>query len=269
MSKKKPRKPAPFPSLHEPEEPEAPALQKVPERLASPFRDALSGLKKQMQEQAKAPVKPLAKLNVAPQSAPVVSRASKELRSSAKFSDADKSALSLAMQGVKRLDEPSRGARVLSSGPRIESRTAEAASMRSSVEQNARARLDALVAEDVNFRIEREDGHVSAMRAGLPPRVARELMRRTRVDESLDLHGMTQREAQEAVVSFLKRVKRSGLDLVCLVHGKGNHSEGGVGVLRDAVIHALTGPAASHVRAFVTAPEVLGGSGALLVEIAR
>ena len=268
VSKKKPKKPASIPRLHDmaaAEEPEAPVLQKVPERLASPFKDALSGLKKQMQEQAKAPVPP----KVVPQSSPVVSRASKQLRGSGTFSADDKSALSLAMQGVKRLDEPSRGARVLASGPRIESRIADAATIKTSVEQNARARLDALVAEDVNFRIEREGGHISAMRAGLPARIVRELVRRTRVDESLDLHGMTQREAQDAVLSFVKRVKRTGLDLVCIVHGKGMHSEGGVGVLRDAVVATLTGPAASHVRAFVTAPEVLGGSGALLVEIAR
>ena len=263
MTKKKPRKPVPTLSLEDP--PEAPVLQKVPERLASPFKDALSGLKKQMQEQAKAPVpvKPV------PQSPAVVSRVNKHLRGGPAFSDDDKRALSMAMQGVKRLDEPSRGARVLASGPRIQSRTADAAEIKSSVEQNARARLDALVAEDVNFRIEREGGHISAMRAGLPARIVRELSRRTRVDESLDLHGMTQREAQDAVVTFIKRVKRSGLDLVCLVHGKGMHSEGGVGVLRDAVVATLTGPAASHVRAFVTAPEALGGSGALLVEIAR
>ncbi len=273
MTKKKPKKPAPISSLHNlggADEPEAPpVLQKVPERLASPFKDALSGLKKQMQEQAKAPVPP----KVVPQSPRVVSgavlRASKELRGSGTFTDADKSALSLAMQGVKRLDEPSKGARVLASGPRIASRTADAATVNSSVEQNARARLDALVAEDVNFRIEREGEHISAMRAGLPARIVRDLMRRTRVDESLDLHGMTQREAQEATVSFLKRVKRMGLDLVCIVHGKGRHSEGGVGVLRDAVVATLTGAAASHVHAFVTAPDVLGGSGALLVEIAR
>ncbi len=240
-------------------------LPKVPERLASPFRDALSGLKKQMQEQAKQGLAPKPSKPV-PQSPAVVSR---KLSSSGAFSDDDKSALGLAMQGVKRLDHSAKATRLVGTGPRIQSRTAQAAEVRTSFEDNARARLDALVAEDVNFRIEREGAHVSAARVGLPPRVLRELARRTRVDETLDLHGMSQREAQDAVLSFIKRVKRTGLDLVCIVHGKGMHSEGGLGVLRDAVIAVLTGAAAPHVRAFVTAPEALGGSGALLVEVAR
>jgi len=268
VSKKKPRKPpqakSPFASGDTSEEPEAPVLPKVPERLASPFRDALSGLKKQMQEQAKAGVVPKSK--PVPQSPSVVTR---KLGSSGTFSDDDKSALSLAMQGVKRLDHSAKATRVVSTTPRIQSRTAQAAEVKVGVEDNARARLDALVAEDVNFRIEREGSHVSAARVGIPPRILRELARRTRADETLDLHGMNQREAQDAVLSFIKRVKRAGLDLVCVVHGKGVHSEGGVGVLRDAVIAVLTGAAAPHVRAFVTAPEALGGSGALLVEIAR
>jgi len=261
VSKKK-QKPA-RPAITDGTAPEPPVvLQKAPERLAQPFKNALSGLKKQLDEQQKkaaAPVKPA----VAPPLSP------KKLRAAAQFSEDDKTALSLAMQGVKRLDDASKAARVLASGPRVQSRTQEVASIKSSGEDNARARLDALVAEDVCFRIERDHGHVSAARAGLPPRVARDLRRRTRVDESLDLHGKTQREAQEAVVSFLKRVKRAGLDLVCIVHGKGNHSEGGLGVLQDAVVATLTGAGAAHVRAFVTAPDALGGSGALLVEIQR
>lgn len=261
MSKKKQKPPrGPVPSAGEPEVPVV--LPKAPEKLASPFKNALTGLKKQLEAQQKAEQAPKK-----PQPAPQLSP--KKLRAAAQFSEDDKTALSLAMQGVKRLDDSTKPGRVLASGPRVPSRTAEAASIKTSGEDNARARLDALVAEDVCFRIEREQGHVSAARAGLPPRVARELQRRTRVDETLDLHGKTQREAQEAVVSFLKRVKRAGLDLVCIVHGKGHHSEGGLGVLQDAVVATLTGPAAAHVRAFVTAPDVLGGSGAVLVEIHR
>jgi len=55
---------------------------------------------------------------------------------------------------------------------------------------------------------------------------------------------------------------------VCVVHGKGLRSEGGVGVLRDAAVDALVDSgAATLVLAFVTAPESCGGSGALLVEL--
>jgi DNA-nicking Smr family endonuclease len=66
----------------------------------------------------------------------------------------------------------------------------------------------------------------------------------------------------------VRKAHRRGLDVLCIVHGKGQHSEGGKGVLRDAVLSALTETgAAPLVLAFVTAPDVLGGSGALLVEL--
>src|SRR5687768_3079535 len=99
VSKKKRRKPTPpshFAPDHTTDEPEAPVLPKVPERLASPFRDALSGLKKQMEDAAKLPA--AAKPKPVVQSPSGVSR---KLGGSATFSADDKSALSLAMQGVK------------------------------------------------------------------------------------------------------------------------------------------------------------------------
>jgi DNA-nicking Smr family endonuclease len=96
----------------------------------------------------------------------------------------------------------------------------------------------------------------------------RELARRTRASETLDLHGHNQREAHDAVVSFVRKGHKKGLSALCIVHGKGQHSEGGLGVLRDVVVRALTETGASQlVMAFVTAPEVLGGSGAMLVEL--
>ena len=63
---------------------------------------------------------------------------------------------------------------------------------------------------------------------------------------------------------------RRGARRLCLAHGKGNHSEGGVGVLRDVVVRTLTeGGAAPVVHAFATASSHLGGTGALVVELVR
>ena len=150
----------------------------------------------------------------------------------------------------------------------LASRTAKVAPFGRSAEDEARARLDDLVAHDVSFRIETDRDFVRAARVDAPPRLLRELSRRTRASETLDLHGHHQREAREAVVGFVRRAHKLGLSVVCVVHGKGQHSEGGLGVLRDVVVRALTETgAAPLVYAFVTAPEVLGGSGALLVEL--
>ncbi|MBZ0117984.1 MAG: Smr/MutS family protein [Sandaracinaceae bacterium] len=89
-------------------------------------------------------------------------------------------------------------------------------------------------------------------------------------ESSLDLHGLRASEAEAEVARFVRREHRRGVRRVCIVHGKGLHSEGGVGVLADRVVRALTeGLAAPLVVAFATAPADLGGTGALLVELAR
>jgi DNA-nicking Smr family endonuclease len=176
-------------------------------------------------------------------------------------------ALSMAMQGVKPLPD-AKVARVTARTPKIESRTASVATFGRSAEDEARARLDDLVARDVSFRIENEQDFVRAIRTDAPPRILRELARRTRASETLDLHGLSQREARDTVTSWVRQMHKKGLSILCIVHGKGQHSEGGLGVLREVVVRALTETSASMcVLAFVTAPEACGGSGALLVEL--
>jgi DNA-nicking Smr family endonuclease len=51
----------------------------------------------------------------------------------------------------------------------------------------------------------------------------------------LDLHGTRVPEALAAVERFLARAAQQGVEEVRIVCGKGRHSPGGVGVLRDAV----------------------------------
>jgi DNA-nicking Smr family endonuclease len=43
---------------------------------------------------------------------------------------------------------------------------------------------------------------------------------------TLDLHGMTSREAEQALERFILLSRRRGLRKVLIVHGKGNHSRG-------------------------------------------
>lgn len=237
------------------------SLPKAPEKLASPFKGALSSLKTRMAAEAAA--------NDPKQVKPVVVRtpAPTPTRKQKAMAEDDATALSLAMQGVKPLSHE-RAGRVATTTPRVATRTARVAPFQGTAEDDARKRLDQLVAEDVDFRIERDRDFVSGLRSEAQARVLRELGRAKRASETLDLHGMTQREARDAVSAFVRKAHRDGLRIVCIIHGKGHHSEGGQGVLRDSAIAALTETAAAlRVLAFVTAPESLGGSGALLVEL--
>lgn len=152
---------------------------------------------------------------------------------------------------------------------RLEPAKEPAAAPLRSADEEARARLGALVAGGVRFEIEREDELVRGRRVGTPPSVDAELGRRGVAPEGiLDLHGKSGAEAERAVVRFVRARQRRGARRLCIVHGKGKHSEGGLGVLRERVIHALTeGGAAPVVLAFSTASQELGGSGALVVQL--
>jgi DNA-nicking Smr family endonuclease len=86
------------------------------------------------------------------------------------------------------------------------------------------------------------------------------------IDARLDLHGMNADGAREALEVFLreKRVRRDRVVLV--IHGRGEHSPAGLGVLRGEIAAWLSqGRASQHVAAFATARQDDGGEGALYV----
>ena len=88
------------------------------------------------------------------------------------------------------------------------------------------------------------------------------------VDAECDLHGFTAREADREVLRFVQSSQRTGLRWVRIIVGKGLHSKGGTGTLRDHVVGALSQrSAARYVLAFRTAPQRLGGTGALTVRL--
>lgn len=142
------------------------------------------------------------------------------------------------------------------------------APLRSEGDEEARARLAALVGGGVRFDIERDGAEIRARRAGTSDAVLRALLR-ARPESTLDLHGMRASEAEREVVRFVRAQHRRGVRRVLIVHGKGLHSACGP-VLGDVAVHALTeGGAAPVVQAFVTASHDQGGSGALLIELTR
>jgi DNA-nicking Smr family endonuclease len=98
----------------------------------------------------------------------------------------------------------------------------------------------------------------------------RELKRAAfRAGEALDLHGMTGDEAQDALRDFFDRCRGPRERAVLVVHGKGTHSPGGRGVLRDEIAGWLaSSPLADHVLCFATAQPRDGGTGAVYVLLA-
>ena len=50
--------------------------------------------------------------------------------------------------------------------------------------------------------------------------------REMKIEDEIDLHGMTKAEAQNALDSFFDSAVKSGLRKVLIIHGKGNHSNG-------------------------------------------
>jgi DNA-nicking Smr family endonuclease len=91
------------------------------------------------------------------------------------------------------------------------------------------------------------------------------------IDARLDLHGMTQAEAHDALLGFLRRMQAKGGRLVLVITGKGSaDAYGGRGVLKRAVPLWLRLPEfRSFVSGFENAAVGHGGEGALYVTVRR
>ncbi len=113
--------------------------------------------------------------------------------------------------------------------------------------------------------------------APIERRLKRELGRgRAAVDGALDLHGMNQAEAHQALRGFLRHSQTRGAKIVIVVTGKGGPLDApgpigqGRGVLRRLAPHWLREPdLRSIVLGFEEAGRAHGGSGALYVRLRR
>jgi DNA-nicking Smr family endonuclease len=83
------------------------------------------------------------------------------------------------------------------------------------------------------------------------------------LQDSLDLHGLRSDDARKLLLEFLQQAAQRGLRCVCVVHGKGWHTQGGEGILKVRARHWLA--QCPQVLAFCEAPTSLGGGGAVLV----
>lgn len=90
------------------------------------------------------------------------------------------------------------------------------------------------------------------------------------IDARLDLHGMTQAEAHDALLGFLHRLRSRGARVVLVITGKGGGASEGRGVLKRQVPMWLGLPEfREHVVGFDAASISHGGEGAMYVRIRR
>lgn len=108
--------------------------------------------------------------------------------------------------------------------------------------------------------------------APIDRRATRRLKRGTDpIDARIDLHGMTQEQAHDALVSFLRRAQARGAKFVLVITGKGARAAAAErGVLRRQVPLWLGGPDLRRVvLGYEAASTRHGGEGALYVRLRR
>ncbi|MDQ6983004.1 MAG: Smr/MutS family protein [Mariprofundus sp.] len=88
------------------------------------------------------------------------------------------------------------------------------------------------------------------------------------IGQTFDLHGMTRDEALDLLASGFGHVLSERIRVVCIIHGRGLHSQEGRPVLKEAVYHWLRQGVFAHaVLAVILQPG--SGGGACLVLLRR
>ena len=118
------------------------------------------------------------------------------------------------------------------------------------------------LADAPRFEVSDDGVRVEGRRVDVAPDLVRKLRRGVMpIDARLDLHGKSAVEARDALRSVLARCTGArGERCVLVIHGKGEHAPGGIGVLRGEISAWLAqGRASEHVAAFATATSDDGG----------
>lgn len=116
-----------------------------------------------------------------------------------------------------------------------------------------------------------DDDVLEGWTKGLDRKVMRTLKRGDYgVAARLDLHGMRQEPARQAVERFVTEGHDRGHRCLLIIHGRGLNSEAGVPVLKRALQEWLArGRVTRHILAFCTASPQDGGAGAVYVLLRR
>lgn len=150
--------------------------------------------------------------------------------------------------------------------------TPEALAARAKTEaEEVHEHLRKLVDGATRFEVSDDGKRVEGRRVDLPPQVLRSLRRGAMgIDARLDLHGKRAAEAREELGNFLRDKRTRGERCVLVIHGKGDHSPEGQGILRGEISAWLSqGRASEYVGAFATALDEDGGEGAVYVLLRR
>ncbi len=101
----------------------------------------------------------------------------------------------------------------------------------------------------------------------VPEKVLKQLRRGGySIGAELDLHALRALEAERWLRAFLAEARAEGLACVRIIHGKGRRAADGGSVLKALVDRMLR--QRGDVLAFASAPEAMGGTGAVLVLLA-
>ena len=176
---------------------------------------------------------------------------------------AERIAIGRAYAGVRKLNGHADTPKVVQPPPK----SAEEVARQAQRDAEARARLDAFVGQARRFVVEQDGDELRGRRDDVTRAQAAQLFARVAAPEQkLDLHGLRSEDAARQVVTFTRAAQRMGKRVVLIVHGRGQHSVNGIGVLPEVVLETLSrGGAAPVVSAFMSAPQRFGGTGALLV----
>lgn len=162
-----------------------------------------------------------------------------------------------AIGDVRRLDDTPLPPRKAPPKPRARMAEREELDARSEFQRGLDA-VDLLAAGDV----------LSHRRDSVPPRVFQRLKRgQFSAQDELDLHGATALQAEGLMRQFLAEAHQHDQGCVRIIHGKGARSDAGAPVLKNVVDRVLRQRA--DVLAFHSAPPAQGGTGAVLVLLAR
>jgi DNA-nicking Smr family endonuclease len=219
--------------------------KKKSESFNNPFKAALSDLKK---KQAEPPKKP--------QAPPPPPKPSKSKRQE----EDDMSLFLSAMDGVEQLTNRGEAPVPNPRLPEIIDENAEAL-----------AELAEMVAGQGDIEFSDTSEYLEGAAPGIDARLLRSLRRGDfTVQGKLDLHGMTQAQAKDAVDRFLTDSRRTSKRCVLIVHGRGLNSKDQIPVLKEALrVWLGQKRVGKTVLAFATARPQDGGAGAVYVLLRR
>ncbi len=169
----------------------------------------------------------------------------------------DADAFKAAVEGVRPLVHERAESRRPKAAPRARFREADEREALAESLAPAPDSVEHLSGDQVEFR-----------RDQITVRTLRKLRRGAfRLDDELDLHGLTRAEAKPALREFLNGAAACGHRVVRIVHGKGRGSGPRGPVLKHAVAAWLA--RSDSVLAYVSARAADGGTGALYVLLRR